>query len=292
MATLFEAWLVGDDDEHLQAVGEAALDEIERLEQLLSRFDPAAELSRLNREAGSGPVQVSRPMWDVLSDVLRANDETDGFFDACAPVRAADRGSDEMRFGKHRSRRTADLVLLDAERRTVQFAGPEVRLDLGGFGKGFALDVAVQAIERFGVGSFLLHGGTSSIVARGTRPDGGPWSVTICNPFFGEDAPETVIELHGTGLSTSVSKETGTTAAESAAVSDLVDPHNDRPVIEPIACTVTAATATEAEILSTALAAMGRRRGDDYLRRQAASSASRVAVYWREPVASPLIESA
>src|SRR5205823_9036018 len=84
MATWFEALLVGDDEEHLMAVGEAVLDEIGRVERLLSRHDPASETSRINREAASRPVRVDLEMFDILRNGLRWSEETGGYFDLCA----------------------------------------------------------------------------------------------------------------------------------------------------------------------------------------------------------------
>ena len=58
MGSWFEAFLIGTDEEHLMAVGEAALDEVSRLDRLLSRHDRASEVSRIHREAAGRPVRV------------------------------------------------------------------------------------------------------------------------------------------------------------------------------------------------------------------------------------------
>ena len=84
MATWFEVLLVGDDEEHLIAVGEAALDEVGRIDRLLSRHDPASEVSRINHEAGSRTVRVDRELFAILSDSRDWFDRTDGYFDLCA----------------------------------------------------------------------------------------------------------------------------------------------------------------------------------------------------------------
>lgn len=67
MGTFFEAFLAGEDEEHLEAVAAALLDEVSRLERLLSRFDPAAEVARVNREAARRPVRMNADLWDVVS---------------------------------------------------------------------------------------------------------------------------------------------------------------------------------------------------------------------------------
>src|SRR6516162_1870615 len=84
MATWFEALLVGDDEEHLMAVGESALDEVVRIEHLLSRHDPASETSRINRAAAFRPVRLDREMFAILRKGLWWSEETGGYFDLCA----------------------------------------------------------------------------------------------------------------------------------------------------------------------------------------------------------------
>src|SRR5436305_1118106 len=115
MATRFEVFLVGVDEEHLMAVGEAALDEVSRVERLLSRFDPASETSRINREAGSRPVLVDREMFAILRDCRDWSERTGGYFDLCA-------GS------------VPGSISLDDEARTVRLLDRAARLDFGGFG--------------------------------------------------------------------------------------------------------------------------------------------------------------
>lgn len=250
MATLFEAWLVGDDEEHLAAVGEAVLDEIERVEQVLSRFDRGAELYRVNHEAARGPVRVSWELFSVLQDCLRRRDETEGFFDVTATARGSLAISRPER------------VQLDAESRTIAFTDPAVQLDLGGYGKGYALDTAASILSRFGVESFLLSGGTSSLLARGTNADGGPWLVALGDPFNAERPELEAFPLVDAGLSTSAAWDARHTAA------DIVDPHTRTTVTADEAYCVVAPTAAEAEVLSTALTAMGRERAQTFLCRR------------------------
>jgi len=84
MATQFETLLVGDDEEHLAAVAEAMLDEVSRIERLLSRFDAASEISRINREAAGGEVLVDREVFAILQLCERYWQQTDGYFDVAA----------------------------------------------------------------------------------------------------------------------------------------------------------------------------------------------------------------
>ncbi|MCA1685754.1 MAG: FAD:protein FMN transferase, partial [Planctomycetia bacterium] len=81
MGTWFEAVLRGDDAEHLDAVASAAFDEVDRVERLLSRFDPGSEVSRVNREAAGRPVLVSHELMQILTACAHAWESSLGWFD-------------------------------------------------------------------------------------------------------------------------------------------------------------------------------------------------------------------
>jgi thiamine biosynthesis lipoprotein len=230
MASRFEVFLVGDDDEHLRAVGEAALEEVSRIERLLSRFDPASEVSRLNRDAFKAPVRVDRELFALLVEVREWSGRTDGYFDPCAT-------------GLPGSSRFLDAVELDEATRSVRFLDRSARLDLGGYGKGSALDAAARVLDEFGVTLALMHGGTSSVLARGRQPDGSAWRVGLGEGGW--------VDLVDRALSTSASFRPG------QAVSDLVDPVTGRPLDRSASCSVVAPSASAAEALSTAFLAMG-----------------------------------
>ncbi|MBW3597350.1 MAG: FAD:protein FMN transferase [Planctomycetes bacterium] len=233
MASLFEVWLTGEDEEHLTAVGEAALDEISRIERLFSFFDPASEVSRINREAADRPVKVDVEMFGVLSDCLRRRGETGGYFDITI-----------------QSDGNIEDVVLDATARTVHFMSANVEVNLGGYGKGYALDAAGGVIREQAVASALLHGGTSSILAVGAQDDGTPWKIGLRDPY---DESQSVgsVDLVDAGFSTS-----GVFHA-SQAESDIMNPQQRQRLTEQAACAVIAPTALDAEVWSTAFLAMG-----------------------------------
>jgi thiamine biosynthesis lipoprotein len=265
MATLFEVWLGGDDDEHLSAVGEAILDEVKRIEKLLSRFDPTAELARVNREAYHHPVLVDHELFAILLDCQSRCQQTRGYFDIC------------------RAARFPEAVRLQPNR-TVRLLRPEAALDLGGYGKGYALDAAAAILQRFGVTSALLHGGTSSILAHGVRGPNQPWKIGIRNPFREDTEELTALRLNDCGFSCSA------TFSPDSPESDLVDPHTRESPAEQVACVVITPTAVEAEVLSTGLLAMGKPRAMRYLDEES-TRLPRCSVLWIEEQANqPILE--
>src|SRR4051812_38906520 len=124
MNTWFECLLPGEDSENLAAIGEAAMDEITRVDQLLSRFDPASEVARLNRQAAERSVLVSHELLGVIQMCAHYWKETEGHLDLTASSRA------------HLPKANFDfsLVHIEPEVRRVQFGAPGMFLDFGGFG--------------------------------------------------------------------------------------------------------------------------------------------------------------
>lgn len=240
MGTLFEVFLHGDDETHLEAVAVAVLEEIGRLDETLSRFDPRSEIARLNREAGHRQVRVEREVFALLERCEHARQLTAGYFDI-----AAETGGGGLQ--------------LDAERCTLQFTWPSLALDLGGIGKGYALDRGAELLTRFGVRAGFLQGGTSSVRVVGPLATGRGWPLAVRHPMLPNCTPIAELELAAGGFSCSAVRQPG------QAQSDILNPLCGVPLEGNAACVVLAQSATEAEIFSTALLAMERMRAVQYL---------------------------
>lgn len=240
MNTWFEMVLLGENQEHLAAVGEAALDEVTRVENLLSRFDPASEVSRVNRLAAREPQLLSFELATLIECCRAYWETTAAHFDLTAVSQSTFRDQ-KINFS---------AVKLDPTLRLIHFTHPAVFLDFGGVGKGYALDRAARIIREFGVQNALLHGGTSSVLGIGTGQGSDGWTVSLRDPFSpGQEAGSVL--LRDAGLSSSA------VLGEDRKLSDLINPVACHPITEQQACVVLADSATQAEILSTAFLSMG-----------------------------------
>jgi thiamine biosynthesis lipoprotein len=244
MGTLFEVLLYGDDEENLVAVADAILDEVQRIDRLFSRFNSRSEISRINRLAANEPVLLDFEVAALLQTCLEANRWTQGVFDITANCRLSLRD------------RTADSIAFDRKLRTIQFTAPDVQLDFGGIGKGYALDRAAELLSEHGIEHALIHGGTSSVLARGCDAGGGPWIVALRHPDRGDSTQS--VELENAALSCSATNDQH----------DIIDPLSGQPVVEQSACVVVAPTATHAEILSTACVCLGREESGQLIENQ------------------------
>jgi thiamine biosynthesis lipoprotein len=179
-----------------QAFGEGAPDavcaakaEVVRLEALLSRFRPTSEVSEVNRRSGGGSVRVSDDTFRVLSQAVEYASFSGGLFDATVgPLLALwRRASEESQPPRKQEIESAlalvghaDLVL-DPRTHTARLRREGQSVDLGGIGKGYAADRALEVYREHGVSSAFVNLG-GNVAAMGTKPDGSPWRVGIRHP--------------------------------------------------------------------------------------------------------------
>lgn len=198
-------------------------------ESIMSRFVADGELAVLNRNAARGAVAVSDALWAVLDACMRHHRLTGGAFDIA-------QGASRPGHGMH-------LLDLDPGAQTVRFTEPGLQLDLGGIGKGIALDLVRQFLLDRHVGQAFLSFGESSVAVIGSHPAGVPWPVGVEHLF------EPGTSLHRFDLRDGAMSTSGNRPGES----HIIDPANGRAVTGCRTVSVTCAGAADAEALSTAL---------------------------------------
>jgi thiamine biosynthesis lipoprotein len=244
MGTRIEAFL--DVEPGLDAVLALASVEREfrRLEGLLTRFDEASELSRLN---AAGAIGAGDDLLAVVELALAARDRTGGRFDPTVHDALVAAGYDrtfELLVGGSAGAfppMTTGGVRIRGRRIELD---PGVRLDLGGIGKGYAVDRTVAQLAP--LGPCLVNAGGDLAVAG--IPEEGAWPVAVETP----SGPLT-LGLRGGALATSGSDRRRWRAGH-AIHHHLIDPATGGPSdSDLLRVTVTAATAVEAEVLAKAL---------------------------------------
>jgi len=256
MATRFELVLEARDPAHARSSAEAACEVIEECDARYSRFRSDSLVSRINREAGSRWVRIDPETFEFLSRCLELRRETDGAFDIC--VGAAMNHARTLGFAPESAalddRGAFDL---DPASSSVRFTDPNTVLDLGGIGKGHALDLAAALLLDLGVERALLHGGTSSVIALGSPPSTlSGWRVGLGAKF--QDVSATLRDS-----SLSYSAMLGNTAAETrGSGAHIFDPRRAAFLSGDARAAVAMRSARDAEAWSTALLVLaGRESG-------------------------------
>lgn len=255
MATLLHVKILATAHDAAAQACEKAFRMVERLEGLLSVFRPESELSRINACAGQAPARVSQDTFEAVRQALELAAHTRGAYD---PTIGAVTRTDS-------STRTpaCDLidfraVQLDAESGRVFLPKRGMKLDLGGAGKGFALDQALEAVQsepevtqvRFNFGGQLVFWNRNDSLRERVfieMPSRSKW-----------EAPSFLMTRNGS-VSTSSPAERG---------SHIFDPRTGRPAPDRPGVTVVATTAAAADAWSTALYVLGPEAGPELARTQ------------------------
>jgi thiamine biosynthesis lipoprotein len=173
-----------------RAAGEAAIaaviDEMHRIDRTMSPHKPDSELSRINRDAGAGAVPVRAEMARLIARAAEFSELSGGAFDITYAAvghlydyRQRIRPS-EAALAEARAAVGWRHLVLDTNAGTVRFMRPGMRIDLGGFAKGHAVDNAVAILRRRGIAHAMVSAGGDSRVIGDRR--GRPWSIGVRDP--------------------------------------------------------------------------------------------------------------
>jgi thiamine biosynthesis lipoprotein len=253
----------GPDVSLLSAHVAAGLDELDRVDRLLSHYRVDSPLSRLNREAAGGPVAVDTELVELLDVCLRWSRESAGAFDVTVGPLMKTWGffRDEGRLPDEREIRAALAVVghrhvvLDREHGTVRFDRPGVELDLGGIGKGYAVDRAVERLRRRGVRSALVNLGGSSVYGLGAPPGAEAWQVGIQDPTApGRRADSVALRDRALSVSGGYARSF---ERDGVTYSHIMDPRTGRPVRGVLSVAVLSASASDGDALDNLLFVQG-----------------------------------
>lgn len=231
------------------------------VEGSLSRFLPQSELSRLNRSGGS-PVLVSPLLFTAISLALRASAETGGVFDPTVLSALEDAGYDRsfehVMAGVNPLRLTARAAALpdyraihcDPRTRSIQLASGQ-RLDLGGIGKGLAVDLAL-AETSFLPDRCVAAGGDVAVC--GTAGSDGEWTIALED---GGDAGAQSIAVRDAAVATSTTLKRRW-QVDGQERHHLIDPRTGRPSSSPFrSVTVVAASCVQADVAAKTALLLG-----------------------------------
>ncbi len=260
MGTSLELTLWHSEAHAAKQVIREAVQEVHRLEEILSNFDADSAVSRFNRQAGQGRTRLPAELFELLRAARGHSASTGGYFDVTVgplvelwrETLSRSQLPDQEMLAQARHRVGFEkLKIYDGGEAELLVAG--MKIDLGGIGKGYAVDRVAERIRAAGVGSALINFGGSSIYAVGTPPEKKGWEIGIQDT---EGLLRGVIRLRDMALSTSGSMGHSWTVG-SKRYGHLIDPKIGMPMIELRMATVITPSATAAEALTKPLAILG-----------------------------------
>jgi FAD:protein FMN transferase len=247
----------------------AAFAEIERLEGILSDYDPESELSRLSAAAPTQtPVPLSEDLWRVLHEAVAWRDKTAGAFDpTVGPLttlwRQARRSGVMPRADKLAAARQAvgaKTLELDEDHKTAMLLTRAMRLDLGGIGMGYAIDRGMDVLAMHGITSAMIDA-SGDIAVSGPPPQAAAWTIEVAAFGAGGDGRRPMtLELVDAAVTTS-GDAFQAVEIDGVRYSHIVDPRTGLGVVGPAAVTVIAADCTTADAVATAASVLGPEAG-------------------------------
>ncbi len=246
MGTFFEVFFAGCSRREAAGGAEAAFELLQEIELQLTDRRPESDVSRINRLPEGGHLVVGPYAFDCIKIAEEAAKQTAGAFDIAFRSRLSNPETEASRprssAGRRANRRAFEL---DSSRNEVRALQAGLRIDLGGIGKGFALDIMAGLLKEWGFDCFLLHSGFSTAVLCG-RPRGGRgWAISLAHP----DKPGLTVRnllldrgaVSGSGLRRGP---------------HIIDPRTGEPIRSKRAAWALAQTGAWADALSTAFMVM------------------------------------
>lgn len=251
----------------------AAFAEVDRLEDILSDYDPMSEVSRLSAAAPMpAAVAVGPDLWRVLERSVAFRESSGGAFDpTVGPLTTLWRQARQTGRLPRPEKLAAALAAvgpqaleLDPRRQAVRLPQPGSRLDFGGIGMGYAADRVLDLLRGRGITAALVDA-SGDVAAAGRPPGSGGWRVAVRGLVGAADEPA-MITVADAAVTTS-GDAFQAVRIDGVRYSHIVDPRTGLGVVGPTAVTVIAADCTAADALATAASVLGPRGGADLLAR-------------------------
>ncbi|MBN2183211.1 MAG: FAD:protein FMN transferase [Sedimentisphaerales bacterium] len=190
MATTFEIIVAGYDETFARQAAAVAFEEVNRLEAELSRFIENSDVARINNLPANRPLILGLDTFECLKQSCRIYAETDGAFDVTiGPLLSCWRNIDgsprepsEDELDNSRRCTGSNLLRLNEDEHTIELLADGVQVDLGGIGKGYAVDKMAELLRQWSIETVLISGGYSSVLALHGPPDTKGWPLTLSNP--------------------------------------------------------------------------------------------------------------
>ncbi len=268
-----------------------ALDLVEALEAQLTIYRETSEVSRLNQRAFEQPVVVEERLFELFTLALEFWQETGGAFDITSGAltkiwgfyRRQGRMPSEVEVTEALAQVGSQHLQLSRSDKSVQFLVPGLEINLGAIGKGHTLDRCAELLVSRGIEDFVIHGGNSSVLARGAReerkaesgkrnePDCPSPQPPVPSPGFSiglrhplrpdQRLAEFLLQDQALGTSGSGSQFFH---HQGKRYGHILDPRTGWPAEEVLSATAIAPTAAEADALSTAFYVLGIEKAKAY----------------------------
>ena len=266
MGSDFDITVVAKDSATANGYIDTAIDEISRIEKVISSWNPTSQTSEINRNAGIQPIKVDEELYQLIERAIGISKLTDGAFDisyaSMDRIWTFDGSMTEMPSEKDIKRSVSKVgyqnIILDPNKQTVFLKIPGMKMGFGAIGKGYAADKAKALLIEKGVVSGIINA-SGDMNTWGKQPNGNPWKVAITNPLDKQKA-FAMLPISEGAVVTSGNYEKFVTL-NNKKYSHIIDPRTGYPSSGILSVTVFAPKAELADALATSVFVMGKEVG-------------------------------
>jgi len=268
MGVPFRIVLYSTNQTSAETAAEAAFHRISQLNDIMSDYDPDSELSKLSLSSGQGrAVPVSAELWFVLKRAEDLSRRSEGAFDVTVGpfvnlwrrARRQHHLPDPARLEKARQSVGYQNMRLNAKGRTVELLAPDMRLDLGGIAKGYAVDEALRTLKGLGINQALVEGG-GDVGVSDPPPGKKGWRFDLSSLDVTNAPPDRFLLLKDAAISTSGDLYQRL-EIDGKRYSHIVDPHTGIGLTDHSLVSVIARDSITADSLTKVVSVLGPEKG-------------------------------
>lgn len=258
----FEISVVANDSVKANEYSTLAINEVKRIENLISDWIPTTQISEINKNAGIQPVKVDEEVFDLVERAIKISKLTNGAFDisyaSMDKIWKFDGSMKEMPTPEAIKKSVEKIgyqnIILDKENKTIFLKLTGMKLGLGGIGQGYIADKVKELLQSKGCNSGLVNV-SGDINTWGKQPNGELWTVGIVNPM-NKNKVFATFPLDNSAVETSGSYEKFVTF-NGIRYSHIIDPRTGYPATGIVSVSVFAKQTEIADALATGIFVLG-----------------------------------
>lgn len=270
MGSGFSITVVADNKEKANTYIDLAVTEIQRIEKLISSWDPASQTSLINKNSGIRPVKVDKELFELIKRSVHLSRLTNGAFDiSYASMDRIWKFDGSMKEMPSESAIKTSIskvgyknIELNEASQTVFLKLKGMKIGFGGIGKGYAADKAKTLLISKGVQSGIINA-SGDMNTWGVQPDGSDWKVAITNPM-NKNAAFALLPVKNKAVVTSGNYEKYV-VFNGTRYTHIINPKTGYPSTGVISVSVFAPKAEIADALATSIFVMGVEVGLDFI---------------------------
>ncbi len=266
MGSQFKITLVDVDSISVEKNINKAIDEMVRIENLISDWKPTSQVSQVNQNAGIQPIKVDREVFELTKRAIYFSEITDGAFDisfaAMDKIWKFDGLMNEIPSQEVIQKAIEKIgyqnIILDEKNSTIFLKKEGMKIGFGSIGKGYAADKAKEVMQNSGIKAGIIDA-SGDMTTWGTQPNKKPWKIGITNPFKRHETAD-ILSMKNGAVTTSGDYEKFI-LIDNVRYSHIINPKTGMPSTGLTGVTVIGPNAEMCNGFSTSIIVLGKEKG-------------------------------